>query len=252
MTYNISHGEGLDGKLDLARIGAVIESQMPDLVSLQEVDLQTPRSLGIDQTTAIAMAAGMPYYLFGRAIDYAGGEYGVAILSRYPFNTSGNQTLPFSPESEARTALWAEVAVPDIGPVMFVATHLATSRDGQDRVGQAIELVRSFSAAALTPAGTEMPRNIILAGDFNAGANSDTMFILEYGFADAFVGDSLPTFPADAPVRTYDRILLEKNTSFMPVQSWVLDEAVASDHRPVIVDLELPVRRWWQGGSGGE
>jgi endonuclease/exonuclease/phosphatase family metal-dependent hydrolase len=91
-----------------------------------------------------------------------------------------------------------------------------------------------------------MPQNIILAGDFNADTGSETLAMLGAGFSDAFVGDSVPTFPADAPARTYDRVMLERNSTALPMQSWVLDEAIASDHRPVIVDLEFPKLHWYE------
>jgi endonuclease/exonuclease/phosphatase family metal-dependent hydrolase len=250
MSYNIHHGEGLDETLDLDRISSVIASQMPDMVSLQEVDNQTPRSLGVDQLEAIAVASGMPHFLFGQAIDYAGGEYGVAILSRFPFKLWGNEPLPVSAESEPRTALWVEVVVPDIGALLFVATHLATNRDGRDRIGQAARLVELFSNTLLTPAGTAMPQNIVLAGDFNADTGSETLTMLGAGFSDAFVGGSVPTYPADTPARTYDRVMVEKNSTALPMQSWVLDDAIASDHRPVIVDLEFPKLPWYEVFEG--
>ena len=49
LTYNIHHGEGMDGKIDLERIAAVIKRLEPDVVALQEVDVKTTRSQGVDQ-----------------------------------------------------------------------------------------------------------------------------------------------------------------------------------------------------------
>ena len=239
LTYNINHGKGTDGVLDLERIAAVIASQMPDLVALQEVDDETLRSLGVDQAAAIATAAGMPYFVFGRAIDYSGGEYGVAILSKYPLLLSGNEALPVSDGFEPRTALWAEVAVPGIGQVLFVATHLEAYFEFQDRVAQAIRLNELFATALLTPAGTAMPPHVIVAGDLNAATGSAAINILSSEFIDAYTGVKDPTFPSIVPTDAYDWVIIDKDSPLASLQSWVLDETLASDHRPVVVDFEL-------------
>ncbi len=49
MTYNVHHCEGVDGKLDIERIGTVIKNQKCDLVALQEIDRKTTRSQQVDQ-----------------------------------------------------------------------------------------------------------------------------------------------------------------------------------------------------------
>src|SRR5215213_2148229 len=44
LTYNIHHGAGGDGKVDIGRIAEVINRVKPDLVALQEVDRKTNRT----------------------------------------------------------------------------------------------------------------------------------------------------------------------------------------------------------------
>ncbi len=83
LSYNIRHGEGMDGQVDLARIAAVIRSARPDLVSLQEVDVGTERTNRIDQVATLARLTGMAPIFVGN-ITYQGGDYGNAILSAYP------------------------------------------------------------------------------------------------------------------------------------------------------------------------
>ena len=51
LSYNIHHAEGIDGKLDVARIARVINDCQPDLVALQEVDKLVERTESIDQPT---------------------------------------------------------------------------------------------------------------------------------------------------------------------------------------------------------
>ena len=79
LTYNIHHGEGTDGRLDLSRLAAIISSAAPDLVALQEVDLGTARAGGVDQLAELGRLTGM-HPVFGKAMDYQGGAYGVGVL----------------------------------------------------------------------------------------------------------------------------------------------------------------------------
>ena len=90
LTYNIHHGEGRDGELDLPRLGRVITSVQPDLVALQEVDVGTSRVGGVDQLAELARLTGM-HAQFGKAMDYMGGGYGVAVLSRWSLESTENQ-----------------------------------------------------------------------------------------------------------------------------------------------------------------
>ncbi len=83
MTYNIHHCEGTDRQIDIERIAEIIRKSGCDLVALQEVDRRTTRSNQVDQLTELARLTGLHPY-FGKAIDFGGGEYGVAILSKYP------------------------------------------------------------------------------------------------------------------------------------------------------------------------
>ncbi len=94
LTYNIHHGAGTDGKTDLARTAGAIKRLTPDLVALQEVDKATTRSRGVDQAAELGRLTGM-HFAFGKAMDFAGGQYGEAILSRYPLMEIQVHSLPF-------------------------------------------------------------------------------------------------------------------------------------------------------------
>ena len=96
LSYNIHHGEGLDGKLDLERIARVIKSASPDLVSLQEVDNRTTRSKGVDQAKELARLTGMKY-AYGPSMDFDGGKYGNAILTKFILAESTTIPLPGDP-----------------------------------------------------------------------------------------------------------------------------------------------------------
>src|SRR5947209_8634714 len=81
MTYNIHVGVGMDKKLDVQRIAEVINQEKPDLVGLQEVDRGVKRTEGKDEIAELANLTRMDY-AFAHNLDYQGGQYGVAILSR--------------------------------------------------------------------------------------------------------------------------------------------------------------------------
>jgi endonuclease/exonuclease/phosphatase family metal-dependent hydrolase len=109
LCYNIHHGEGTDGKVDLPRLARVIHAAMPDFVALQEVDRNVRRSGSVDQSAELAKLTGL-HGAFAKAIDYDGGEYGQAILSRFPIERLTIHHLPGEPEREQRIA--AEVLKP--------------------------------------------------------------------------------------------------------------------------------------------
>jgi len=81
--YNIKHGEGMDGVVDLARAAEVLRALDADVITLQEIDRGVQRTDGVDQAVALGEMLGMDAY-FGDFMPYQGGEYGMAVLSRLP------------------------------------------------------------------------------------------------------------------------------------------------------------------------
>ena len=234
LTYNIHHGEGVDGKLDLARIAGVITAQKPDLVAVQEVDVKTQRTGGVDQAAELAKLTGM-HVAFGRTIDYQGGQYGNAVLSRFPIVKREAHPLPGDEAAERRGALavvvrpWGERGA----AVTFVGTHFDHQRE-PDRVRQAGEVNRLFVKEDGAP--------VVLAGDLNAVPGSEPMRALLKQWADVAGADGGATVPAEKPRRRIDYVLLRPTGGWRVVETKVVEEAVASDHRPVLAVVE-----WRQG-----
>ena len=110
MTYNIHVGIGMDKKLDLPRIAGVINAQHPDLVGLQEVDRGVTRTQGIDEIAELAKLTRMDY-AFAFNLRYQGGQYGVAILSRFPIRATDHRLYQNLREAERRGFIRAEVSV---------------------------------------------------------------------------------------------------------------------------------------------
>src|SRR6184192_542653 len=121
MTYNIHVGVGMDKKLDLARIAKVINSQHCDLVGLQEVDRGVERTQRIDEIAELAKLTKMDY-AFAFNLKYQGGQYGVAILSRFPIRATDHHLYKNLREAERRGFIRAEVNI-DGRVVNFATTH---------------------------------------------------------------------------------------------------------------------------------
>lgn len=227
MTYNIHHGRGTDEKIDLERIAAVIKKAGPDLVALQEVDIKTRRSGGVDQLAELARLTGMNSR-FAKGRDYDGGDYGQAVLSRYPIKSFEVHSLPGTPESEARIAFAATIDTPGEGPdVLFVGTHLH-HREESLRVDQARRLMEILDKREV--------RDAVLLGDLNAVPGSESMNLLLGKWEDAGPSEAF-TFPSRKPEKKIDWILLPKGHNWRVSGGRVIEEPLASDHLPIIVDL---------------
>jgi len=224
MAYNIHHGEGMDSVLDLERIAAVIRSVDADLVALQEIDSVTTRTGRVDQAVELGMLTGLEP-VFGRFMPYREGAYGMALLSRWPIAEVENVRLPDG--EEPRSALSARVTSPTTGrPLRFVGIHFY--RTEEERLRQAMGLAEHLADDTIPG---------ILAGDFNSTPGSHVLSFLEEEWGVVTKGADRLTFSSFDPVREIDFVLLRPSARFEVLRSWLLHEPVASDHRPVVVDL---------------
>ena len=220
LTYNIHHGEGTDGRLDLERIAQIIKASKADLVALQEVDQSATRSGKVDQTAELARLTGM-HGVFGRAMDFQGGGYGQAVLSKWPIRSHQVHQLPQRPGREPRIALAVELETKSF---IFASTHLDHEIEAvrRDQVAAMDRLFRSNRVPA-----------VILAGDFNTIPESPPMRSLWPQWLDTSGDAPQPTIPAGKPTRRIDYILATPKESWTAIRSSVLEESIASDHRPV-------------------
>lgn len=230
LCYNIHHGEGTDGKVDLPRLAKVIAGAKPDLVALQEVDNKTKRTGGVDQTAELAKLTGL-HGAFCKQLDFEGGEYGQAVLSRFPVGAPKVHVLPGEPQRETRIAGAVEVRLGAGGPtVAFVTTHLHHIKD-EFRQRQAAKLDELFGASKVP---------VVIAGDLNANPDSKPLELLAKNWEPAGTGKPLLTYPTEKPAKQIDYVLHRRSDKFKVTEARVLDEAVASDHRPLLVVLEFP------------
>jgi endonuclease/exonuclease/phosphatase family metal-dependent hydrolase len=228
LTYNIHHGEGVDGKLALERIARLIMSVQPDLVALQEVDQRVARTGEVDQPAELARLTGL-HVVFGGNIDLQGGRYGNAVLSRFPVVRHRNHRLPCFDNGEQRGVLDAEIEVPGVRePLRFLATHLDHRPDDRERLASVEAINQLIFGSA---------RSAILAGDLNATPESDALRTIDSVWTRSQA--NLPTIPVAEPSRQIDYVLFRPAGRWQVDETRVLDEAVASDHRPLLAVLSL-------------
>ncbi len=249
LAYNIHHGEGTDGKIDLERIAKVIRQAKPDLVALNEVDRGVKRTILVDQPKELARLTGMQV-VFERNIVYQGGDYGNAVLSRLPVKRHKNHQLPSFYKGEQRGVLEVEVEVAGTPggessnrrgrSVFFFATHLDYRPGDQERQASVKKIEEIL--ADLGDRGDRAKAPVLLAGDLNATPDSEVLklFRQTWTVADGAQGDAkLLTYPSKEPTKQIDYVLFRPAERWKVVDVRVIDEAVASDHRPVLAVLEL-------------
>ncbi|QRR04339.1 endonuclease/exonuclease/phosphatase family protein [Dyadobacter sandarakinus] len=231
MTYNIHHCNppSAGDRIDVEAIAKVINAEKPDFVALQEVDVNTERSgKGKNQARQLAALTGMNFY-FSKAIDHQGGDYGVAVLSRYPILDSMRIALPIHPElkEENRTLAAVTVQLPNRKKIIFASTHLGLKEP--NRVLQAETLLKHFQ-------GTELP--VILGGDFNATPDSKVIAYLDQYFVRTCSACGF-TIPVENPDKTIDFIMYRKSDLLKGGDTRVINEKYASDHLPVVASFTI-------------
>lgn len=231
VSYNIKHGLGMDGQIDLARVATVLAAEAPDVVLLQEVDERTGRAAGVDQAADLGARLGMRHD-FAPFMAYDGGRYGLAVLTRHP--VVGVEVVSLPPgKHEPRAALVVSLVVG--GALVHVANaHLDWLEDDSERVAQA----RALAAALAGREGV-----VLLGGDLNDVPDSATLRTFEAHAALRRLGPATPTFPADDPRETIDHFLMRLPPSLadndLTLRVAVVPEPLASDHRPVTLGVAV-------------
>ncbi|HEU5168445.1 MAG TPA: endonuclease/exonuclease/phosphatase family protein [Chitinophagaceae bacterium] len=231
LTYNVHHcnppGKNL---IDVSAIVNVVKQSNASIVALQEIDVNTSRSgKDLDQAEAIAKACGM-YFCFGKALDFAGGGYGVAILSKYPISDVQTLLLPkdVDPKAEQRVLLTARLTIGNNKYIRFASTHLDVVNES-NREQQVNVIIKKMATDSLP---------FIIGGDFNATPKSNSIKLLDKAFQRSCT-ECTPTIPQDTPTDAIDFIAFDKRVAkkIKIVKHFVITETYASDHRPVYAEL---------------
>lgn len=223
MTYNIHHGEGMDNVVDISRIGQIILDYSSDIVGLQEVDSVVERSLNLDVMHLLAKQTNM-HAVFGHSILLGDGKYGNGILSKQ----KPIQTLKISLPGidEARSAL-----VVEFEEYVVVNTHLSLNVKE-----------RKESVEIITKAMSDYKKPIFLLGDLNDIPESESMKLLEKNWQ-ILSDTTIHTFPSVEPDCTIDYVWGYRSNGYVYEvdTAQVIKNDMASDHRPVFVDVRYKV-----------
>lgn len=231
---------------DLNAIATAIKSLNVDIIALSEVDKNTRRSGNVDQLEKLKKLTGM-YGAFGKAIDFEGGEYGIAVLSRYPITRQATLLLP-SPKVEQSVILATEIHKPGFdSPVVFIANHLDWHEDPAVRMQQMFA-INDFAVGNTPSSFPNIESSVkILAGDFNDVPDSPVMA----GFRRYWNNPMPPqrdarSWPAANPAAAIDHILTFNG------QRWLAESILLpasrqphiqweeiSDHLPLAMTLKL-------------
>lgn len=237
LVYNVHAGKDAKGVDNLQRVADLVKATNADVALLQEVDKGTRRSGGVDQPATYARLSGY-HVAFGRSLDYDGGQYGIAVMSRWPIKRDTAIHLPVDPPQERsggshepRVVMRALIAAP-FGDLDVYNTHIDATGDEKWRLQEIktiIPLVKSANA------GT-----VLLGGDFNSTPESKVQGELRAsGLRDAWMscgkGDGM-SYPANTPTKRIDYLFLRENAECTAAEVLVTE---VSDHRPVLFTLRL-------------
>jgi len=235
LVYNIHAGKDAKGVDNLARVAELVRSTRADIALLQEVDRGTTRSGKVDQPGVLASLTGFNV-AFGKTLDYQGGDYGIAVLSRWPIRNDSLISLPVVPPQERsggshepRGALSAVIQSPG-GEIEVFNTHIDASREDFYRRQEMTKLLQ-----LATRSNRELRRSALVGGDLNAEPGSVVIemvrgSVLRDPWPECGQGSGL-SYPANRPVKRIDYLLLPAD--WRCVSAAVL-ETDASDHRPVL------------------
>ena len=219
MSYNIRNGRGLDNVSNIQRTADVINKVRPNVVAVQEVDSVTGRSGQTDILRVLADKTLM-FPVYAPAINYDGGKYGIGMLSKEKPLSYRYLALPGREEERA-------LLIVEFEKYIYCCTHLSLT--GEDRLAS-LDIIRKEAAKANKP--------LFIAGDFNAHPDSEVIQEVQKDFV-ILTNTKQPTFPADEPTETIDYIAAyaKDTTAFTRLSTYVVNEPVASDHRPIVADI---------------
>ena len=230
ISYNIHYGIGMDGKYDLPRIAGIISNQNPDIVGLQEIgDSSMAAELG--HLTSMK-------FVFGPSLGKMDG-YGDAILCKHPFKWIENYSLP-SASSSRYQAMAIDIDLSGVykeaTKIRFINTHfdyLKTLGSDEARMATVDVIEKGFFRG-------DTIRPSILTGDLNSSPESEPLKkLLRYGWRNENLGKDLKTIRSNNPERQIDYVLFRSKKNWNVVDVKVLNEPMASDHRPIVMSLSL-------------
>jgi len=160
ITFNMCHGEGLDGKIDVRRQACFLEKYKPDIIFLQEIDVYTKRSYNKNQIYTFSKYSNLKYRAMGTNIKYKNGFYGDGILSRFPIEYSANYLAPITNANHEQRGILCTKILFGTAAINLYSVHYSTFEE--ERILASKEILRVTSKL-------NRHEHVIIAGDFNVG-----------------------------------------------------------------------------------
>jgi endonuclease/exonuclease/phosphatase family metal-dependent hydrolase len=227
-TFNIQNGLGADGTCDPGALARACCGLRPDVLALQEVDRNAPRSLRADQTTVVAEHCDLTGLYAPARLLSEGGEYGNALLAAGSITHVEHVPLPVAPGREARAAVLARVDV-DGTALSVAATHFQNRRGRVPGTpAEAEEQLDELHVVLDVLARRSRPRALL--GDLNMLPEVAEPVLAAAGYE---VADSEPTIHARAPKFRIDYVAVD---GLAILDSNVFDTDI-SDHRALVVEV---------------
>lgn len=230
VTYNI-----LAADRGLAGIEAMLKTADADVIALQEVDQHTKRSGRVDQAAVLGARLAM-HHAFAAHFPYQGGEYGVALLSRYPIVRATRRTTKGSRLAQ----LDATVRTPS-GDVRVLVVHYTVTfpfRDERETAATSAARLAEATLSAGLAKTTEGP--VLVLGDMNDDTGSPTYERLSPLLQDACEVKGKGFAKTWNSAFAITRIDYVWASAHFVVDGCGTLPGTASDHLPVVADLRLP------------
>lgn len=160
ITFNIAHGKGMDGKIDIERQAKAIEQYRPDIVFLQETDMYTKRAGERNQIREFSKLIGLYYCSMESNITLEEGYYGDGIISRFPISFSTNYLMPLTDINHEQRGILCNRISFGTTKINLFSVHLSTYVD--ERILAAKEINRIINKI-------DRSELVIMGGDFNVG-----------------------------------------------------------------------------------
>lgn len=227
MTYNLHSGKDSANQPNLQAMIETIREQNPDIVALQEVACRTLPTGNIDMPKILREELGM-FQIFAPSIPHGGGDYGIALMTRFPVRSVRVHHIPDVPEAEReahfehRIVIVCDIETPE-GIITFLCTHLGLS-----------EAERKNGVAMLCRLIDENPYPVAVAGDLNTSACEE---LIQPLFERVKAHSTELTFPEKNCTHKIDYILTSPH--------WQVEKeeplpSEASDHKALIKQCSIP------------
>lgn len=160
ITFNMCHGEGLDGIIDVERQAKFLKKYKPDIIFLQEIDMYTQRVYSENQIYKFAKNVELPYRAMGINLKYKNGYYGDGLLSRFPIEYSANYLMPLvDVENEQRGILCNKISFGTTKLNLFSVHYPTNFEERKLGTEELINIIEKIDDSEV----------IIVGGDFNVG-----------------------------------------------------------------------------------